>query len=270
MTKSSPTSLRCPTCNGPIASARGKCAHCGARLVPKAKGASAGNGKHAKNARGSGPGGLLTRKSPRDPHRRFKVAGGLLGLGIFGVMSALAIPGLRTMSANHRAATQVNHIVSTLLLARATATEKSQVVRLCPRPETTAQSTPGNERCDVQSMRWEMGWITYIDADRDHQLAVDAPRCKGGPTKSAGDCIIAVAAPFKGPNTLRGSGQLATQVAYLPNGRSEVRGKFSLCAPQDDIPARVLAISVTGRVGTPKKVARQTCLKGQFSGGASS
>ena len=270
MTKSSPTSLRCPTCNGRIASARGKCADCGARLAPKTKGAWAGNGKHAKNGRGSGSGGLLARKSPRDPYRPIKVAGGLLGLGMLGVMSALAIPSLPTMSANHRAVTQVNHLVSSLLLAHATATEKSQIVRLCPGPKTTAQTTPGNERCDVQSMRSEMGWTTYIDADRDHQLAVDAPRCNGGPAKSAGDCIVAVAAPFKGPNTLRGSGQLATEVAYLPNGRSEGRGKFSLCAPHDDIPAHVLAISATGRVGTSKKVAHQTRLKGQLAGGVSS
>ena len=146
----------------------------------------------------------------------------IITLAIVSILAAVAVPNMQEFIKNERLTSQINTLISHLMLARSEAVKRNQPVILCTSSDG-ATCTGGDA---------EDGWIVYVDVDSSGSL-------------SGGDELIKVQQALEGDLDLKN----LNTVIYDSRGFSPTsNATFSLCDDRGVSHAKVLSISRTGRV----------------------
>jgi type IV fimbrial biogenesis protein FimT len=149
----------------------------------------------------------------------------IITVALISIVTALAIPSMRTFSKNDRLTTNINTMIGHLAYARSEAVKRSAQVSICVSSDA-ANCTAGN---------WEDGWIVYVDSDSDDNF------------NSATEEILRANQAMDGANTLTPTGYV-NQVTYDNRGFVTATGSFLLCDDRSGDFGKTITISNTGRV----------------------
>jgi type IV fimbrial biogenesis protein FimT len=149
----------------------------------------------------------------------------IITVALVSIVTAIAIPSMRTFGQNDRLTTSINVMIGHLAYARSEAVKRSQQVSLCVSNDATT-CTGGNN--------WEDGWIIYIDADASN-------------TFDASEEVLR-AQQALGKNQTLTPTTFASQVTYDYRGFATSTGSFQLCDSRTGPHGKTISISNTGRV----------------------
>jgi type IV fimbrial biogenesis protein FimT len=155
----------------------------------------------------------------------------MTALSIAAILMSVAIPALRSFTANSTQTSAINDFVSSMHIARNTAITTNTRVTVCA-------STAG-ETC--QSVAWDTGWIIFAD-DNSNQV-VDGD-----------EVIIGISAAIDGLSIE--SGSFSDYLMYRPNGRimnnsiNGNSGEFTVCDYRGIEHAKVVIVDLSGRPRT--------------------
>jgi type IV fimbrial biogenesis protein FimT len=152
----------------------------------------------------------------------------LTTIGVMGILSAVAIPGMQSMMNNNRRVTMTNDLVYTMHVARSEAITRNQQITVCP---STNQLTCNGEA-------WTDGWIVFNDIDQsrgpndDEQILLSNDGIDG---------IDVYTATFDNSFTYRPNGRIMAEAF------DENTGQFTICDARGEDQARVLVVAASGR-----------------------
>lgn len=150
----------------------------------------------------------------------------LITVALIGIVTALAIPSMRTYGQNDRLTTNINTLIGHLAYARSEAVKRSAQVSICVSSDA-ANCTGGS---------WEEGWIVYVDSDGDDNF------------NSGTEEILRANQALDGNNTLTPTAAYGNQVTYDNRGFVTATGGFLLCDDRSGDFGKTITISNTGRV----------------------
>ena len=153
----------------------------------------------------------------------------IIALMILTITITLGVPSLVSSVVNSRLTSQANDLVLSLNSARSESIKRSKLVAVM---RTNAQ--------------WRDGWQVYVD-DNGNQVF------------DQNEVIVQASGSINGSYTLLPDNAFADQIIYRPDGRSNARGQFVLCAPSGVADFRLINIQDTGRIQsqTPEQYCRQ-------------
>ena len=143
-------------------------------------------------------------------------------LSIVGTLALSAVGSFRSIGSRIALDTATDNLVSTLALARVAAVHKQQRVSVCP--GDTVNGCTG-------SSQWQLGWITFIDVDRNRRLGAGE-----SVLAAVGSMLGQLTINFRTPNTL----------SFNPDGSAWPNGHFKLCSPAV-ARRRAVIVHLTGR-----------------------
>lgn len=151
----------------------------------------------------------------------------LIVLLIAGILVSIGVPSYQTLVKNNKQTSQLNTLMTSLLLARSEASKRNVTVTLC--------SSSDGASC-AASADWQQGWIVFVDDDVDGDI-------------DDGEEILNIQEGFRGINTLTSSSFTSTaSVSYQANGLiTGTAGKFLHCDSRGDDHAKEINVSTTGR-----------------------
>ena len=149
------------------------------------------------------------------------------------VLATLAAPGMRTLQLDGRRTAAVNGLLHGLFLARSEAIKRGEIVSVC-------RSSDGRS-CDNRAADWSVGWIVFVNYDRD-----DPP--ERDPTRGAHLHAPAPRRAARSPRT-------AAAYSFRPVTQAVVNGTLVFCDVRGSAHARAIIISHTGR---PRVAQRDT------------
>ncbi len=152
----------------------------------------------------------------------------LMTVALISIVTALAIPSMRTYGQNDRLTTNINTMIGHLAYARSEAVKRHAQVSICISNDTLG-CTGGS---------WEDGWIVYVDADANGTF--DAA--------TVNEDILRVNQALDGNNTLAPTAAYGNQVTYDNRGFVTATGGFLLCDARNGAFGKTITISNTGRV----------------------
>ena len=155
----------------------------------------------------------------------------VITLAIAAIVVGIAAPSFSSMIQDNRLSSQSLDFISALNLARSEAIKRGTQVTLCKSNDESNCATAGN---------WAQGWIVFVDTDGNHSRNAAA---------GSQEIILRVHGPLSGNNTLTGNLHVTQHIAYIPSGRSNQKGSFSLCdSRKNDDKGKAIRINFTGRV----------------------
>jgi type IV fimbrial biogenesis protein FimT len=163
----------------------------------------------------------------------------LTTLAIFAVLATLATPGLRELQLNGRRTAVVNGFLRDLFLARSEAIKRVEVVSVC-------RSRDG-QRCDYSAADWSIGWIVFVNRDRDDP-----------PVRDAGEEVLWHSGAWPGGSIT--SNRPAYSFRAVLQG--VVNGTIVFCDSRGSQHARAIIISHTGRPRVAQRDASGKPLRG--------
>jgi type IV fimbrial biogenesis protein FimT len=156
----------------------------------------------------------------------------MVTIGVAAILSAIALPAMRSFLLNDRDAAQANSLVGSFNYARGEAVKRASPngVTVCPSANGTA--------CDAGP--WTEGWIvTYID-----------------PVTPANTVVLQAIPALSGTNTVTPVAGPATGITFNSNG-TVVTGQapftLRICDQRGAAFARQVEVNVTGRVAGSQK-----------------
>ncbi len=165
----------------------------------------------------------------------------IMTIAIASIVITVGVPSFRqTIQVNHKA-TQVNQILHSLNVARSEAVTRGFPVTIC-------KSADGSS-CGGSSVKWEQGWITFLDddMDADHNESTD-----GNGSFDANEEILAVSGSLANDYSLK-SDNFTSALTYQPAGhivdssKRRTSGYFVLCFNNDINNAGAVFINITGK-----------------------
>jgi len=153
----------------------------------------------------------------------------LIAVALISIVTALAIPSMRSFSQNDRLTTNINTMIGHLAYARSEAVKRSVQVSICASVVAT-NCTGGN---------WEDGWIVYVDSDSNGSFSEDIAN---------GEVILRANQAMDGGNKFSPTANYASQVTYDNRGFVTATGGFLLCDNRNGAFGKTITISNTGRV----------------------
>ncbi len=155
----------------------------------------------------------------------------MITVAILAVLVGLAGPYFGELIRNNRVQTQAQVIFSALISARSEAIKRNHSVTLCKSADGSSCTTSGD---------WDQGWIIFADEDNDGAL-------------DTGEDILRVQELISSGITLRATGTFASVVRFRSDGTiSGAQDSLWICDADEDIDARKVTISNTGRPRTEK------------------
>ena len=148
----------------------------------------------------------------------------LTTLAIVAILATLAAPSMRAMHLDARRAAAVNGVLHGLFLARSESIKRGQVVSVC-------RSRDGRS-CDPRAGDWNVGWIVFVNLDRD-----DPP--ERDPSE---ELLFSAGAAPGGSITSNRRGY-----SFRPAIQGVVNGTIVFCDVRGSAHARAIIISHTGR-----------------------
>lgn len=149
---------------------------------------------------------------------------------IASIVTAIAIPSMRTFTQNDRLITNVNTLIGHLAYARSEAVKRSQQVSVC-----------ASNDASTCSGTWSDGWIVYIDADGDNSF-------------TAGEEVLRAQQDLGSGNTLTAT-TIGSQITYDNRGFATAAsvGSLQLCDGRSGPHGKTIRITTTGRVRLEKE-----------------
>jgi type IV fimbrial biogenesis protein FimT len=148
----------------------------------------------------------------------------LTTLAILAVLATLATPGLRELRLNGRRTAVVNGFLHDLFLARSEAIKRMEVVSVCPSRD--------GQRCDFGAVDWSVGWIVFVNRDREDP-----------PQRDAAEELIWHSSAWPGGSIT--SNRPAYSFRAVVQG--VVNGTIVFCDVRGSPQARAIIVSHTGR-----------------------
>lgn len=168
------------------------------------------------------------------PTRKLARTGGftlvelIITLVVLGVLVALGVPAYTEFARNNRRAAVLNEFVTSLSLARSEAISRGLPVAVC--------KTADGATCGGNGVRWEQGWLVFVNRDGDSPAVVDV-----------GETVLRVHREANPAFTLTPKNNFTNFVAYRPDGSSNNFGRFTYCDARGLRSARAVIINSTGR-----------------------
>ena len=167
-------------------------------------------------------------------------------IAILAITTAIAVPGLRTMIANNRIASNASDFAAALQLAKAEAVARVNSVIVCKK---NANSTG----C-IASGDWSQGWIVFSDDNGN-----------GGVDGGNNEAILLVHDALNADITFGGTAGVDTSISFRPSGISSVTTTEVLIMCDDrgfDYNSRGILVTITGRGSVMKAgdTGQTTCL----------
>jgi len=152
----------------------------------------------------------------------------LIAIALIGIVTALALPSMRSFGQNDRLTTNINTMIGHLAYARSEAVKRSTQVSICI--SSDAATCTGSD--------WEEGWMVYVDADGNGSF--DAA--------TVNEDILRVNQALDGNNNITPTAAYTNQVTYDNRGFVTATGGFLLCDGRTGAFGKTITISNTGRV----------------------
>lgn len=148
---------------------------------------------------------------------------------VVGILSALAVPSMRTIIQNMRITSQANEFMADLNFARSEAIKRAADVTVCKSADPTAASPT----CLTTGTDWGAGRIIFIDSDANGQ-------------RVSTEELLRVRETLDGGNTLTNAANL---IVYTRTGAKNPATKvdFNLCDTRGAAFGRQISIDLTGR-----------------------
>ena len=151
----------------------------------------------------------------------------IITVALIGIVTALALPGMRAFSQNDRLTTNINTMIGHLAYARSEAVKNSSQVSICISSNST----------NCLGASWEDGWIVYVDADGNGSFVEDT---------TTGEVILRANQALDHGNNFTST--YGNQVTYDNRGFVTATGSFLLCDARSGDFGKTITISNTGRV----------------------
>ena len=151
---------------------------------------------------------------------------------VVGILSALAVPGMRTIIQNMRITSQANEFMADLNFTRSEAIKRAADVTVCKSNNPTAAAPT----CLATGTDWGVGRIIFIDSDADGIL-------------DAAEELLRVRETLDGGNTLTNA---LNVIVYTRTGAAGATVDFNLCDTRLAPFGRMISIETTGRTALTK------------------
>lgn len=154
---------------------------------------------------------------------------------VVGVLSALAVPSMRTFIQNTRITSQANEFMADLNFTRSEAIKRAANVTVCKSADPTAASPT----CLTTGTDWGVGRIIFIDSNANGQRA-------------STEELLRVRETLEGGNTLTNA--LTHLIVYTRTGGTSAGAAvdFNLCDTRGAANGRQISIETTGRTSLIK------------------
>jgi type IV fimbrial biogenesis protein FimT len=170
----------------------------------------------------------MYRAHPRKPvataARGFNLFELMLTLSVLGTVLGLAVPSFRSLWLDSRRSLAVNAFIHSIFLARSSAITYKRTVSIC-------RSADG-ATCSNDTANWELGWIVFVNDDRDDPPVVDE-----------NERVLSVQAAL--PGTRITSNRPA--YSFKSYTRAVVNGTTVFCDRRGSVHARAIIINIAGR-----------------------
>lgn len=163
------------------------------------------------------------------------------------LLVALGVPTMRDMIRNNQQASEINALLLSLQLARASAVKHGTNAVVC----ISDLATPPT--CNAGASQWETGWIVFVDGNPygnpDNALAANMDPNANGVWDPGEDWLLHVQGPLTQGTTLRGNNNVRRRVTFNAQGEpTALGGTLVLCAREQRLQdARAIVIANTGR-----------------------
>jgi type IV fimbrial biogenesis protein FimT len=148
----------------------------------------------------------------------------IAALAIVAILTSVAVPSFSSLYHDAERTSAVNNLLHALFLARSESIKRHAVVSLCRSADSIA--------CANASAGWNVGWMVFVNLDRDDP-----------PQRDAGEPVIAI---YKGwPAGTITSNRPA--YSFRPVHQLLVNGTLLFCDREGGTAARAIIISPTGR-----------------------
>lgn len=149
----------------------------------------------------------------------------LISASIFTLVASTSFPMVHDMLQQKRLHAASYTFTSALATARIEAVKSSRPASLCVSSDGVT--------CDKDSGDWELGFLVYVDDNRDGSL-------------EAGERIIQYVEGIEGGATIRATtpGNLIT---YKPDGSAKLQAIFNVCIDGEADHGRTINLTITGR-----------------------
>lgn len=171
----------------------------------------------------------------------------MITIAVISLVFSVGVPMMKTFVVSNRLVTQANELIGAMAYARSEAVKRNKTVTICRR------KIDSKECGGTTAEGWKGGWLIFENKGSNMPIALtDAD-------------ILRIYKPLSGNNYLNGGTKFPNYISYLPNGRSNTNGTFTLCAydagsdNQQNI--RKLIVSNTGRA----RVERDKCATTVYS-----
>ena len=155
------------------------------------------------------------------------------GVTLFELVAAIAIgaivlgfglPAFRSLRLDAGRTSAVNDLLHGLYLARSEAIKRGAVVSVCPGTAGTGCATSGTD--------WAMGWIVFVNHDRDRPPQFDAGE------------VLLRASPALEALSIRSN---RPALSFRPVTQLDANGTIVFCDERGSATARAIIVSHTGR-----------------------
>jgi type IV fimbrial biogenesis protein FimT len=132
----------------------------------------------------------------------------MVAVSVAAVLLGLGVPAFRQTLISNRLTASANEFMAALNYARSEAIRRGVPVALCKSSSGTSCDTGGN--------KWEIGWMAFVDANKDGKW-------------DSGEDILRVWPALPEGYTLRPNNNFDNYLRYDPQGAANNIGTFALC-----------------------------------------
>ena len=158
------------------------------------------------------------------PCRGFSLLELIVTLSIAGVLLGLGVPAFTRLLLDSKRTTAVNSFVHSIYLARTSALNYGQTISIC-------RSLDG-ETCINQTADWQVGWIVFVNADRDEP-----------PVRDANELLLSTRAAKSDP-TISSNRR---SYSFKPYEHGVINGTLVFCDRRGPTQARAIILNHAGR-----------------------
>lgn len=151
----------------------------------------------------------------------------MTAIAVIAIVLSAGVPVFRDFISNNRRASQTNHMLSALAIARSEAMRSSRIVSVCP-------STNG-AACSAGDDGWQGGFMVFANDDGMNLDTVDAS-----------DEVLETYGSLGGNATLRASGAVTDFIAFRPTGSAVTGGEFAWCDARGPASGRAVIVRPSG------------------------
>lgn len=159
------------------------------------------------------------------PSKGFTLVDLMISITIAFILISIALPNLQALIVRNRLSNITNTFMGALNYVRTEAIRRGQSVTLC-------KSNDGHA-CTLGGNRWEMGWIAFVDADRDGRRDISGSI----------EPLLRAWAPLPEGYSLRPNQNFGNFLRYNPRGEANNIGTFAVCYRNQRIGARAIVIT---------------------------